>query len=94
MNALHDLADTSLDTSLVAQVGHVLSTLSDDDAGFLGGHYGSEGKLGLGVFLIRLRSGLAVRAKTVIHLELVHLVEHIGIVANHDILRRHLDVSI
>ena len=52
MDTLHDLADTSLNASLVAQVRNVLAALADDDAGFLGGDDGAEGELGLGVLLV------------------------------------------
>lgn len=43
MDAGDDLADAGLDTSLVAEVGNVLSRLANDDTSFLGGDYGAEG---------------------------------------------------
>jgi hypothetical protein len=89
VDALDDLGDASLDSSLVAEISNVLATLSDDDASFLGGHYSSEGELGLGVFLVRLRGRLAIRTETFVHLELVHRLENVGIVTRHHILRRH-----
>lgn len=68
VNALHDLAHASLDSGLVAQLGDILATLSDDDAGFFGGNNSAQSQLGLGILLVSPRrrfpigseSGLAV----------------------------------
>lgn len=52
MHARNDLADAGADSSLVAQVSHVLAGLANNDAGFLGGDNGTESELRLGVFLL------------------------------------------
>lgn len=52
MHAWHDLADTSADSGLVAQVCDVLARLANDDAGFLGGDNGTEGELRLSVLFL------------------------------------------
>jgi hypothetical protein len=91
MHTLHNFADTGLDASLVPEIGDVLAAFANNDTGFLGGYDRTKGKLGLGVFLFRLRGGLAVRAKAVLHSELVHLIEDVAAVAGDVILRsRHL----
>jgi hypothetical protein len=54
MDTLDNLANTSFDASFIAQIGDVLATFANDDAGLLGRHNGSQSQLGLGVFLVRL----------------------------------------
>lgn len=90
VDALDNLGDAGLDASLVAKVGDVLAALANDDTGFLGGDNGAEGKLGLGVLFVRLRGGLAVGTEAVLHLEVVHGVQHVvGAVGGENVLGRH-----
>lgn len=74
MDALDDLAHTSLDASLVTQVGNVLATLTNDHAGLLGRHDSSQGQLRLRILLVGLGRRLSVRSKAgfvVVEVELV-----------------------
>lgn len=48
MNARDDLADASLDASLVAEVGDVFTTLSNDDASIFCSDEGPESESVLG----------------------------------------------
>lgn len=61
MHTWNDLADTSANSSLVAQVRNVLACLADDNAGFLGCDNGAEGELGLTVLLVSARTILGVK---------------------------------
>jgi len=91
VHALHHLAHAGLDAGLVAQVGHVLATLADDDTGFLGRDDGAQGELGLGVLLIRLGGRLAVRAQArliVAHLQAVHGVAEVCAIGRNCVLHR------
>lgn len=88
MDALNDLANTSLDASLVTEVGNVLATLADDDTCFLRRDDGTQSELSLGVLLVRLRGRFAVGAKAVLQFQVVQGVDDVAIVG-HDILRRH-----
>ena len=88
MDALNDLANTSLDASLVAEVGNILATLADDDTCFLGRDDGTQSQLSLGVLLVRLRGRFAIGAEAVLHFQVVQRVDDIAVV-RHDILRRH-----
>lgn len=67
---LDHLGDASFDASLVAQFGDVLATLSDDDTGLFGRHNGAQGQLGLGIFFVGARCGLAVGAEAAFIVEL------------------------
>ena len=87
VHALDDFADSGLDASLVTEIGDVLSTLSDDNASFLGRYDGTESELGLGVFLVCLRGGLAVRANSIINLQLVDGVGDVATVGGVKVLR-------
>ncbi len=87
MDALNDLADTGFHTSLVTEVSDVLAAFSNDDTSLLGGDDGAERQLGLSVFLVRLRGGLPVRAKALLHLELIHGIDDIVSVGGKDFLR-------
>lgn len=42
VDARDDLADASLDTGLVTEIGNIFASLSDDDAGVLGADKSSE----------------------------------------------------
>lgn len=66
MHTLDDLADSGLDASLIAQVGNIFTAFSNDDSSLLGRDDGAESELGLGVFLVCLRGGLAVGSKSII----------------------------
>jgi hypothetical protein len=52
MHARHDLAYTSLDTSLIAEIRDILALFSNDDTGLLCGDEGAESDLRCGVFLV------------------------------------------
>lgn len=91
VDALDHLADASLDASLIAKVSDVFAALSDDDARLLGRDDGAERELSLGVFLVRLRGGLAVGAEALIHLELIHGIDNVVSVGGENFLRgRHV----
>lgn len=93
MNTLHNFADAGLDASLVSKIGNVLAALANNDTGFLGRDNRTKGELGLGILLVRLRGGFAIRAKAVIHSKLIHLIEDVASVAGNRILRcRHFAV--
>ena len=64
VDTLDNLADTSLDASLIAEVSNVLASLSDNDTSLLGGDNGAEGQLSLGVLLLSLWGWLSIWAKT------------------------------
>lgn len=64
VNTLDDLRDAGLDASLIAEVGNVLASLSDDDTSLLGGDNGAEGQLSLGVLLVGLWGWLSIWSKT------------------------------
>ncbi|KAI6766591.1 hypothetical protein HG531_011813 [Fusarium graminearum] len=87
VNALHNLTNTSLDTSLISEIGDILATLANNDTGFLGGNNRTKGELGLSVLLLRLRGRFAVRTEAVIHSKLIHLVEDVTAVAGDGVLR-------
>lgn len=87
VDALNNLADASLDASLISEVGNVLATLADDDAGFLGGDDGAESQLSLGVLLVRLRGGFAIRTEAVVKLEIVQRVDEVSAAGLEDMLR-------
>ena len=59
VNTWDDLADARLDACLVAEVGDVFTTLSDDDASIFRGDEGTEGE---GV-LTRRRGGTRLRGR-------------------------------
>lgn len=63
MDALDNLGDTGLDSSLVAKLSNVLSTLADDDTGFLGGDDSADSQLCLCVFFVCSRRRLAIGTK-------------------------------
>lgn len=67
VNALNDLGNTSLDSSLIPQIRNVLACFANDDASFSGGDNSSKGQLRLRIFLLRL--GYAI-----LHIELVERV--------------------
>lgn len=64
VNTLNDLGDTGLDASLIAKVGNVLASLSNDDTSLLGGDNGTEGQLSLSVLLVGLWGRLSIWTKT------------------------------
>lgn len=64
VNALHDLAYTGLDSSLVAQLGDVLATLADDNTGFFGRHNSAQSQLSLGVLLVGPRRRFSIRSES------------------------------
>lgn len=64
VNALHDLAYSGLDSSLIAQLGDILATLADNYTGFFGGHDGAQSQLGLGVFLISPRRRFSIGSES------------------------------
>lgn len=95
VHALDDLADPGLDASLIAEIGNVLSTLSDDNSSFLGRYDGTESELGLGVFLVCLRGGLAVRSNSIINLQLVDGIGDVATVGGVKVLRgRHFGTGV
>lgn len=60
VNTRDDLADAGADTGLVAELGDVLASFSNDDACFLRGDDSSQSKLSEGVFVIGARRGIFV----------------------------------
>lgn len=58
MDTGNDLADTSTNASLVAQVCDVLASLANDDACFLRGDDGSQGELGNGIVVVGAGRGV------------------------------------
>ena len=54
MNTLDDLANTSLHTGFVAQIGHILASFADDDACLLRRDDGAQSQHGLGIFFFGL----------------------------------------
>lgn len=64
VNALHDLADSSLDSSLIAQLGDILATLADDDTSFFGGYDGAQSQLGLSILLVGSRRRFSVGSES------------------------------
>lgn len=64
VNALYDLADSGLDSSLVAQLGDILATLADNYTGFFGGNDGAQSQLGLGILLVGPRGRFSVRSES------------------------------
>lgn len=64
VNALHDLAYSGLDSSLVAQLGDILATLADDHTGFFGGHNSAQSQLGLGILLVGPRRRFSIRSES------------------------------
>lgn len=64
MNALHDLADSSLDSRLIAQLGDILATLADDDTSFFGGYDGAQSQLGLSILLVGPRRRFSVGSES------------------------------
>lgn len=92
VNALNNFADASFDASFVTEVCDVLATLSNNDTGFLGRNDGSKGKLGLGVFFVRLRGGFAIRAEAVFDSQIVQRIDDIVAVGRKNVLgSRHGD---
>lgn len=87
VDTLDHLADAGLDTSFVAKISDVLASLANNDTGLLGRDNGAEGKLGLGVFLVRLRGRFAVGAEAVFELHVVHVIDDITAVGRHEVLR-------
>ena len=63
VNTLNDLGDTGLDASLITEVGNILASLSNDNAGLLGGDNSTEGQLSLSVLLLSLWGWLSVWTK-------------------------------
>lgn len=47
-----NLADASLDASLLAEISNILARLADDDSGLLGGNDGADGELRGGILLL------------------------------------------
>lgn len=98
MDALDNLANASLDASLVTQVCHILASLANDDAGLLGRHNRAQGQLGLGILLVGLGDDLAVGAEAwlVIHLHVVGKVRDIVAVGRDAVLlsRHSLEVRV
>jgi hypothetical protein len=86
VDTLDHLANPSLDAGLVSEVSDILPTFANDDASFFGGNNGSQGELGLSVFLVCLRSGLAVRTQSVIHLKVVDGVDEIATIGRENVL--------
>jgi len=95
VNALHDFADAGLDASLLAQIGDVLSALSDDDTGLLGWDERAQSQLRLGVLFVRLGCRLAIGAKARLIVIDVHMTNGISefspIVGRMGVLRRRHD---
>ena len=60
VHTLDDLADAGTHARLVAQVGHVLACLANDDAGLLGRDNGAQCQLRLLVFFLGARCDVAV----------------------------------
>lgn len=88
VNALYNLADTGLDTSLVSEISDILATFANNDTGFLGRDNGAKGELGLSVLLVRLRGGFTVGAEALVDSKLIHLVDDIAaVVGGEGILR-------
>lgn len=86
MHAWHDLADTSADSSLVAQVCDVLAGLADNDTSFLGGDNGTERELSLTIFLFGARSLFGVEGA-----HLVGQVVNAGVDDGRGIFSRHVE---
>jgi hypothetical protein len=87
MYTLYYLADASLDAGLVSEVCNVLSALSNDDASFLGRDNGAQRQLGLGILLVRLRGGLAIRSQPIVHLKVIQAVDELVAVGRVVVLR-------
>ena len=88
VHARNNLADASLDTGFVAEIGNVLARLADDDAGLLRRDYGTKGKGGSCIFLVG--SGalvLAVVDMVLVDLKIMERVIVNGIIVNAGILR-------
>lgn len=66
MNALDNLGDACLDSSLIAQLSNVLSTLADNDAGLLGGDNGADGQLCLSILFVCAGGRLAIGTETAV----------------------------
>lgn len=62
MNTLDYLADTCLDSSLVAKISHILASLANDYASFLGRDNGSQSELRFSILFVRLGEGFSIRA--------------------------------
>ena len=80
VDTLDNLGDTGLDTSLITEVGNILATLSNDNAGLLGGDNGAEGQLSLSILLLSLWGWLSVWTKALAvstDVQAVHVVSEI-----------------
>lgn len=82
MDARYDLAHTSFNASLISEICNVLSSLSDDDASFLGRDNSTECQRRLGIFLICAGSLMFVAIMIVIHIEVLERIIKEGIIAS------------
>lgn len=64
MDTLHDLAHSSLDTSLLAQIRDILASLADNNACFLRGHDSAQGEHRLRIFLVGFGNAFQVSLLT------------------------------
>src|SRR6266536_150752 len=75
MNTLDNLADTSLNASLITKICHILASLANNHTSFLGGDNSSQSELRLCIFLIGLWQRFAIRSNTTFvtaDVEIVH----------------------
>lgn len=96
MNALYNLGNTSLDSSLVAQLSNILSALANDDSSLLGGDNGADSQLCLGVLFICAGGWLAIGTKSAVAVVKLDAIETGGqVVAGRGkvVLRRRHDVE-
>lgn len=91
MDALHNLGDAGLHTSVVPQIGHILASLANDDARLLGRHNRPHRELSRRVLFVRLGGRAAVRADVgirVMHLEILKVVGKVVAARLRGVLRR------
>lgn len=75
MNPRHNLAHTSLNTSLIPEISNVLPGFANDDTSFLGRDDGTESQRRLGVFLISASSLMFFAIMIVVNVQVLKVIK-------------------